>query len=171
MLSYIKKGLVAGIIFFVWASISWMILPFHKMTVNSFKDAEIPELQLQLLKSIETKEPHIYTLPAFGTKDYVGPFAFISLVPSGLEFGPKVLVGGFINDFILGCFLAWIISLTGITAYWDKVRFMTITGFAFVTRGIIAAVNYWGFAGDYALVDIIDGTFTVFLGSLYLAKD
>ena len=34
----IKGGLIGGIIAFIWMNISWMVLPWHAMTIDTVED-------------------------------------------------------------------------------------------------------------------------------------
>ena len=42
----IKGGIFGGIILFVWGFISWVVLPWHTITLNKFKDEAAVEQAL-----------------------------------------------------------------------------------------------------------------------------
>ena len=38
--SFLMGGFVGGVVLFVWGAVSWMVLPWHNMTLNTFTDED-----------------------------------------------------------------------------------------------------------------------------------
>lgn len=160
--------MLTGLAVFAWGMISWMALPWHSMTIKSFKNEQA--VQLSLLQNIDSKEPAIYAVPSMNNKEATGPFAFIALNPMGLKMSPVMMVRGLITQILIAFCVTWLLMQTTGLNFWGKVKFVTIAA------GLITAISstqdstWWGFANDYSLVLAADQIVSWFIGGLLLAK-
>lgn len=164
-----RTAMLTGLAVFAWGMISWMVLPWHSITVKSFKNEQA--VQLSLLQNIDSKESAIYSLPAMNSeKEQIGPYAFIALSPMGLKFSPMMMLKGLATQILIAFLVTWLLMQTTGLTYWGKVKFVTVA--AGLTTGIAATMdwNWWGFAVDYTLVLAADQIVSWFIGGLVLAK-
>ena len=83
--SIVKGAIFGGIILFVWYMISWMALPWHKSTMNVFKNSS--EVEAFMMK--ETPKSGIYVLPCHegkkgDTAKKSSPSLFVSMNKEGV---------------------------------------------------------------------------------------
>jgi len=165
----IKASLLAGFLAHLWITVSWMALPLHKATVHKFNDD--PQIQLALLKEINSGEPGIYALPEMHSgKHKSGPSAFIALTPKGQTFSWKKIAVDLVQK-ILSAFLLGLLMLgAGLTDFKSKVKFSVLAGIFVITLSIIPNIVWWGFAIDYAAVEAVDLLMVSLISGLVLAK-
>ena len=171
-MTYIKGGIVAGIILFLWGTFSWMVLPWHHTTLNAFKD----EQAVSDIIVANVAQSGMYVLPVSqmqGTQDKQEsmPLIFASIHTEGM---PVSMMGniviGFIGQLIAAIFVGWLLTKTSGLSYFGRVWFVLI--FA-LTAGIITEVPYWNwFAFDsmYTGVMIADLLIGWLFAGLILAK-
>ena len=168
MSKLIKASLLAGFLVHLWVTASWMALPFHKATVNSFNDDT--QIQLALLKGISSGKPGVYALPAMHQGKSSGPSAFIALTPAGQTFSWKKVAFDLGNNILTAFLIGILLMLSGITGFKDKVKFSAITGLVVVSMSTLPSVNWWGVALDYAAVETLDLLVSSLIFGLVLAK-
>lgn len=177
-------GLSGGIVLFVWGFVSWMVLPWHNVTLNAFGDENA------MVAAVAANAPTrgIYMIPgeqemaglsaeekaAFaeaGRKRMAeGPFVFAAVSPQGAGGMGPALIGSFLIQF-LGAMLATLLLLRAMAMpYLAKVAFVMLLG---LFAGIVAHApywNWWGFPADYTLVAIADLVIGWFLAGLVIAR-
>lgn len=166
-----RTAMLTGLAVFAWGMISWMLLPWHSMTVKSFKNEQA--VQLSLLQNIDSKESAIYSLPAMNSeknKEQTGPYAFIALNPMGLKFSPMMMLKGFATEILIAFLITWLLMQTTGLSYWSKVKFVSLIGLATAIVAVVPNMNWWGFGLDYSLVMLVDQIVSWFIGGLVLAK-
>ncbi|MBT6842437.1 MAG: hypothetical protein HOA17_01400 [Candidatus Melainabacteria bacterium] len=166
-----RTAMLTGLAVFVWGMISWMVLPWHNMTVKSFTNEQT--VQLSLLQNIDSKEPAIYSLPAMSSeknKEQTGPYAFIALSPMGLKFSPMMMLKGLATQILLALLIVGLLMKTSGLNYWGKVKFVTVIGLVTAIVASVPNMNWWGFGLEYSLVMIVDQVIAWFIGGLVLAK-
>lgn len=167
-----KKNLLlsvlAGLVLFVWGSVSWVVLPWHNMVANKFtNEASVS----QILKE-NAPRAGVYYLP-FSEKDH-GPNqvgAFANVLPQGtdMNMGSKMAVA--VVTQIIGAFLVLTLLLhaSGLS-YWGKVGFIALAGFSI---GFVSHMPYWNwfeFSTPYVLVTVVDITVGWTLAGLAVAR-
>jgi len=183
--SLVLGGLLGGLALFVWGSISWMVLPWHMMTLEKFKD----EATVAQALSANAVVSGVYLLPnphkydpgmteeqkkaeeAEGVKRMIqGPsmFAAVSLSGAG-NMGHPLLITLLGN--ILSALLAtWMLLKTNGLRYLGRVGFvMLIT----LTTAIVAYLpdwTWWRFSTSFTAVGVADLLIGWFLAGLVIAK-
>ncbi|MDA0772013.1 MAG: hypothetical protein O3C63_03625 [Cyanobacteria bacterium] len=163
-----KTAMLTGLAVFAWGMISWMALPWHSMTIKSFKNEQA--VQLSLLQNIDSKEPAIYSLPSMENHEATGPFAFIALNPMGLKMSPVMMLKGLATQILIAFLITWLLMQTTGLNYWGKVRFVTVIGLVTAIVASVPNMNWWGFGLDYSLVMLVDQVIAWFLGGSVVAK-
>lgn len=178
-------GLLGGLVLFVWGSISWMVLPWHMMTFEKFKD----EATIAQALTANALRPGVYLLPnvhkhdpgmteeqkkaeeAEGMKRMMqGPFMFAAVTPQGAGGMRYALLIQLVTG-IVGTFLAtWLLLKTRGLTYLGRVGFVTVLA---LTAAVISHVpywNWWNFSNSYTAVTFADLLLGWFLAGLVIAK-
>lgn len=187
----LKSAIFGGIVVFVWCMISWMILPWHDMTTNSFTN------QNELAKAILQNAPvnGVYVMPSMkpplenpvkssdqsqdntagqsdGSTGWNGPFVFANVVREGMApnkmLRPMILA--LVTQFIGAFIIAWLLLQAKAMRYWHRVRFVTLTGFLVGFLSFMPLWTWWGFTGGYVIVGILDMIIAWFLAGLVIAR-
>jgi hypothetical protein len=175
-------GIVGGIIAFAWGIFSWMFLPWHKVTIEKFKNDYI------VAKVIQENAPvnGVYVLPNMYhyndqmTQEQVdeeenlianGPFVFAAVSVNGMNhrsFAP--FIGSLIIQMIGGILTAWLLFHSRALKYMRKVFFIAVVGLLVGFLSFAPAWNWWGLPAGYTIVGIIDLFIAWFLAGLAMAK-
>ncbi len=182
----IIAGLLAGLVVFIWSSISWMALPFHGKTLHT-----IPDEALNLEVMDEQMTVHgVYHYPGMGDKEAMkadpekamaeltekharGPrVAFMVFLPGG---GPIMYPMTFITGLLIYVIAGWIaayllsVSTGKMKSFKQRVLFVTLLG-VFATLFInFGELNWWFFPVDYTMLAAIDSIISWFLAGLVIA--
>ncbi|MGH7207064.1 MAG: hypothetical protein ACREI2_12745 [Nitrospiraceae bacterium] len=183
--SLVLGGLLGGMALFVWGSISWMVLPWHMMTFEKFKD----EATIAQALTANALRPGLYLLPnvhkhdpgvteeqkkaeeAGGMKRMVqGPFMFASVSLAGAgNMGHPLLITLLSN--ILSALLAtWMLLKTNGLRYLGRVGFVMLIA---LTAAIVAYLpdwTWWHFSTSFTAVGVADLLIGWFLAGLVIAK-
>lgn len=159
-------GVLGGIILFVWSAVSWMVLPWHMMTLHSFKD------EVAVVQTIQTNAPQsgMYMLPLQETSQVKGPLVFASVYTQGM---PSSMTSSLIISFITQIIVAFLVSwlLTKITGgYLSRLGVVMLFALAASIQTDIAYWNWFHFDTMYTAVAIADMLIGWFLAGLLLAK-
>lgn len=173
MNTYIKAGLLGGIILFVWSFISWMLLPWHTVTLNNFKDEKVVAESI----SANVSQSGMYLMPAHMDKQQANsdttkrPFVFASVRTEGMPVSMNIsMLLSLITQVIAAIFVAWLLSKTRGLNYYQRVVFVVIFALA---AGVVTEIPYWnwfGFDPYYTLVSIADLLIGWFFAGLVLAR-
>lgn len=180
-----QAAVLGGIIVFLWGLISWMLLPWHQVTIKQFVNEErVAEVIRE-----NALERGIYLMPSMYTYDNRqtpavaqqrveegreklarGPVMFASINPQGVN--PNMAGSFFISiviNIIGAFFITWIVSqIKG--GYWQRVGFITLIGFLVGFLGLLPAWNWWNFNMSYVVVGMMDLLIGWFLAGLLIAK-
>lgn len=158
---------------FIWSAISWMVLPWHMTTLNSFSD----ETAITQAIVSNTSGSGIYILPLKQMETQPGattqqmPQVFASVNLQGMSPSmAKPMLIGLTTQIIAAILVAWMLTKTAGQTYFGRVGFILI--FA-LTAGIIANVpywNWWGFNVHYTLINLADLLIGWFFAGLVMAK-
>jgi hypothetical protein len=176
---------VGAVLQFIWGGISYMALPWHRMTMETFKD----EAAVAKVIAANAPAPGIYVLPnpnphdastdpsvVKAAKDKMatmwqsGPVVFAA-VSGGKNSDMKQQYGGALAIGALGGLLmTWLLLSVGLPGYWQRARFVTTVA---LTAGVLVHLpymNWWGFPMMYTKVQILDGLAGWTITGLALAK-
>lgn len=164
----IISGMIAGIIVFVWGMLSWMVLPWHTATVHDFGN----EMVVSKAISAATLESGVYSIPSMKDqdKDYDGPIVFVSVKKEKVLKMPWCMIGGLVIQMLAGIFLAWILSLSKIEGFKERLHIICKVVFFAVIVCVIPDWYWWGFSTGYSLVMIADLLIGWGIAGIFLAK-
>ncbi len=177
-----KCAVLGGIVVFIWGIVSWMVLPWHASSFNKFTN------EMAVAEAIQQNAPQsgLYLLPNLfsnsnASKDQMqqgmnmmnnGPVVFASVQVNGVNqqsmLGPMVLA--LVMQIIGAGIVTWMLLQTKALDFRKRVGFVTLFGFAIGWLGMLPEWNWWGFAGSYVVMGIIDLVIGWFLAGLVIAR-
>jgi len=179
----ILAGIVGGIIAFAWGLFSWMVMPWHKLTVEKFKNDDIVA---QVIKE-NAPTNGVYILPnlyhygnmpmsqkQIEVEDRLvteGPFVFAAVSLQGRDvhsFSP--FLGSIVIQIIGALFTAWLLLHSRAFKYARRVLFVTVVGMLVGFLSYMPAWNWWGLPSAYSIIGIVDLVIAWFLAGLAMAK-
>jgi hypothetical protein len=171
MKTYIKSGVLAGVVLFFWGAFSWMALPWHTATLHHFIDGRAVSNGL-IANALQSG---IYVTPmdtdATSQGDTKQAFIFASVHLQGMPSSMvPALIISLLIQIIAAILIAYLLSKTSGLTYFKRVRFVLIFALA---AGIITYLPYWNwfcFDTTYTLVMIADLLLGWLLAGLVLAK-
>lgn len=170
MKTYIKSGVLAGMVLFFWGAFSWMVLPWHNATLHSFIDGQAVAngLEANVLQS------GIYVTPMGmgGSQDraqqaYVFASVHLQGMPSSMF--PALLISLLIQ-IAAAILVAYMLSKTTGLTYCKRVKFVSFFGLA---AGIVTYLPYWNwfcFDATYTFVMMADLLIGWLLAGLVLSR-
>lgn len=164
----IITGFLAGVIVFVWVMFSWMVLPWHKATINSFENKDI------VAETIVQGAPEsgIYAFPgmeAAPEQIAKGPLLFVSVSHTGMNMGQCMLFGFFIQV-VSGIIVTLLLSKAKLSTFNEKMTFIFEVSLFAAIIGILPNWNWWGFSLVFVLVSMIDLLIGWILAGILIAK-
>lgn len=167
----ILGGVLGGIILFIWSALSWMVLPWHMKTLQSFKDDNAVS---QILTANSTQSG-MYMLPSPQMKTSQatpsqGPVMFAAVRLEGMPSMVREMIIQFIIQIVAAFLVTWLVMKTAGLSYLGRVGFVIV--FA-LTAGIVTDLPYWNwfsFDTSYTLVALADLMVGWFLAGLVIAK-
>jgi hypothetical protein len=178
MQKLVKCAVVGGLVLFVWGMISWVVLPWHKMHMMSFKN---DEKVMDVIKD-NASESGIYILPncsenqshsdMMKNRDMMmkGPFVFAAVSMEGKN--PDMtasMVKGFLLKVIAAFIVSWMLMQTRLN-YQRQVGFVTIVGLLIGLTGVLPYWIWFGFPGGFAIATIFEAIVGWFFAGLVIAK-
>jgi len=183
----IKGAIYGGIIVFIWGMISWMLIPWHGMTMMKFTN----EKEVADIVHANTIEDGIYMLPNMcGAKSSClgsaqqgaamtdakealksGPYMFSAISRGGMDpTNVAHYVGGIITQIVAALLIAWLMAHIKGQKYWKKVWFATVAGLFAGIVGYIPSYNWMAFPLSFVGIGILDLLIGWFLAGLAMAK-
>ncbi len=164
-------GMVAGgMVLFLWGTVSWMLLPWHRAAMHGFtNEAAVAEVLLA-----NVPKAGIYVLPDCTKHDQPkppGPFVFASIRPEGVNStSPALYVRGLLIE-MLGALLVTflVVTIPGL-GYGSRVRLITLVALIAGVLGHLPNWQWWQFSFGFTLVNILDLVIGYFLAGLVIAK-
>lgn len=182
----LKCGVVGGVIVFIWNLISWMILPWHELSLKQFKDEK------KVYEVIRENAPvsGVYILPnMYAYRDGMNKSDKNKMVANQQEMmakGPVVfasvsrqgLAGMNITPFIIslliqiagGLIITWMLLQTKFNANKKQIAFFTIAGVLVGILGVLPAWNWWAVSFSYSMSVILDLVIGWFLAGIAISK-
>jgi hypothetical protein len=180
--SLVWCGILGGIIVFIWGMVSWMVLPWHMMTMNKFYNEE----QVAHVIKQNASESGMYMLPCTHCGDSSaserqirrgkemmrnGPMVFSAVKLEGMDpTSVRPFIRGLIIDIIAAFFITWLLLQTKGLKYGKQVWFVTVIGLIAGILGLLPGWNWMGFSSSYTLLCILDLVIGWFLAGLLIAK-
>ncbi len=181
-----RCAIIGGIVVFLWGTISWMVLPWHEMTMHKFKN----EKKVAQVIQENTEQSGVYVLPHFRAHEKgmsksekneavmhgkemmkTGPVIFATVQKNGMKMeGPLPFVLALIVQIIAAYLITWLLLMTKVMPYMRQVGFVTTIA---LIAGIITYVPdlIWGGAAfGFTIVCMLDLIIGWFLGGLVIAK-
>ena len=185
MKSLALGGLLGGLVLFAWGMISWMVLPWHMMTLEKFTN----EAAVAEVLTANATGAGVYLLPnphkhAPGLTDeqkkaaeqdghrrmMQGPFMFAAVSPEGGRPMGQALLTELCTQIVGAILATWLLLQAGGFSYMRKVGFiMTLALLAGVLM-LIPVWNWWRFSPGYMAVGFGDLLIGWFLAGLVIAK-
>ncbi|OAI49752.1 hypothetical protein AYO45_02110 [Gammaproteobacteria bacterium SCGC AG-212-F23] len=169
MTTYLKAGILGGLVLFFWGYVSWMYLPWHSMTLHRFTDEKA------VSQVIQANAPHsgVYLSPmsaisATTQSAQPQPMLFVSAHLQGMSSMVQAMMVSILIQFFSAILVAWMLCRTKLS-YLGRLGFVEV--FA-LTVGIVAYLPGWNwFKIDtlYTLVNMADLLVGWFLAGLLLA--
>jgi hypothetical protein len=166
MKTYIKNGVLAGVVLFVWGAFSWMALPWHTATLHHFIDGQAVSNGLVA----NALQSGIYVTP-MGQDKTQQAFIFASVHLQGMPLSMMpALIVSLLIQMIAAILVAYLLSKTSGLTYYKRVKFVVTFALA---AGIVTYLPYWNwfcFDTTYTLVMMTDLLPGWLLAGLVLAK-
>ncbi len=166
--------LLTALVVFFWSGISHMLLPWWEASYGGFSnEADVSTALMQ-----NTDADGIYFLPDIEPGDEAGaqrmatgPMAFVVLTRGGMDpASPRPYILQFVFNIVIAAFLARLFVCIGPQAFSVRLRMVVVIA---VIAGLMTHMPYWawyGFAGTFTLVSMVDIAVGWFLGGLVLAR-
>ncbi len=164
----ILGAFVGGTILFAWSAVSWMLLPWHNKTMESFtNEPAVSEFFIH-----NTPKAGVYRLPWQFDKSQGGPLVLASVTPRGAKSMGKTMAAGLLVQIIASFLVTFLVyeGSASVPSYWDRVGCVMV--FA-VAAGLVCHVpywNWWGFSLEYTAVSMLDLLVGWFLAGLAIAR-
>ncbi len=179
-----KGALLGGLVLFAWGNVSWIVLPWHNMTLSTFTDED----EVARVLEANTSGRGIYLYPgahhkpgmtpeeqkaaqgAAREKMKAGPFIFVSIVDAGMTSMARPLILGLILQILGALALTMIVVRCRESGFWERVSIVVLVVLAAGILCFLPLWNWFGFATGYTLVSIFDLLISGFLAGLVIAK-
>lgn len=182
-----KGALLGGLTLFVWGALSWMVLPWHMKTMNTFTDEKAVALALvgaapasgvYMLPNGHPNDPNLTpeqrSAAMAQAKDRMtkGPIALVVVNLTGMDpdkMGP-MLAKGFVVQALAALLFTWLLLQAGIAGYGARVLFVVVAALAGAVVCHLPNMVWMGYPADYTNVLMADTVVGWLLGGLVLAK-
>ena len=153
------SGIVGGLILFVWSFVSWMVLPWHNHTFQTFAH----EQSVEAILSVDAPSAGMYVLKN-------KPFAFLAVSPQGYGSMNSKMLFAALFDFLSASLVAYLLLRLKKTNYFSRLIVVLAFALAVGIQGHVSNWNWWGFSSSFTLVGMADLIIGWFLAGLVLAK-
>lgn len=171
-------AIVGAIVAFVWSFISWMVLPWHEWTFQSFRNEEF----IGWVIKENTKKDGVYIIPkvcdeksSFNSKELKGkssegPFVYAQIKRKGIDYSrSKYHIIAFLTQFIGATLIGILLLQASSLKYGGRLSFITLVGVIIGVLGHVPNWNWFGGGTLFLLVTLADLTITWFLAGLLMA--
>lgn len=181
----ILGGVLGGLVMFLWGAISWMVLPWHDLTIAAFPEestiaeavlAQAPQDGVYLLPNARQQDPRLspeekaQALSAATERMKTGPFIFMSVARSGANLeDPMLLVRSLIIQIIGATLITMLLVQTRGLRFWCRVGFVETAGIAIAIFATLPMWNWWQFPLPYTLVNFADFVIAAIFAGLVIA--
>jgi hypothetical protein len=182
--SLILGAVLGGITAFLWSFISWSVLPWHSKQLHSFQNED----EVSAIIASHAPQSGNYLLPTGPSQEGMnsdqkkaaeeirlqkmrkGPLVFAAIRKEGFGSFPMVLITQLLCQMFAALLFTWMLLQTSGLSYARRVTFLAVAGLAASVIADLPNWNWWGFAGAYTAVNLVDYTLTWLLAGLVIAK-
>ncbi len=170
-------GFLGAVVIFVWTFLSWVVLPFHDMTMS---DIPNEDAVVEVLKD-NIEETGVYFYPGRANADSTlaqkleaGPRVPFMVYREGAstQMSPSQFVFGFIFNFIAATIVAWMLSMTSdnkLLRYGQRVLFVTFFGVFIAVFSDLMMWNWMLYPMSYVIIVAYDNVITWALAGTVIA--
>lgn len=178
-------GIVGGIVAFVWAFVSWGVLPWHSWAINKFKN---PDFVTWVVKENATVDG-VYMAPYTQTDDVnltpgeikqeieqqeaamkKGPYVFAQVRTKGMDPShPSLYIYSFLTQFAGAFLISWLLYKVVDTSYGGRLFFVTMIGLIVGVLGLLPDWNWFGAGYKFTLIMMADYLIQWFIVGIFLA--
>lgn len=164
-------GLLGGIVLFVWGAVSYMLLPWHSATLETFKDeAAVAQILsanatgsgMYLLPNLHRYDPSLTDAQRKAADDegmtrmMQGPFIFAAVSLHGTRDMGAALLLTLLADILSAGLVTWLLLQTAGVGYWGRVGFVVMTVLAACTIAYLPYWIWWSFSTSFTAVEFAD---------------
>jgi hypothetical protein len=181
----ILGGVLGGLVMFLWGAFSWMVLPWHDLTIGTFSQeslvagavlAQAPRDGVYLLPNARQQNPRLsleekaQALSAAKDRMKVGPFIFMSVARGGIDPGdPMLFVRSLIIQIVGATLITMLLVQTRGLRFWCRVGFVETAGITIAIFATLPLWNWWQFPLPYTLVNFADLVIAAIFAGLVIA--
>ena len=166
MIKKLFLGAVAGgIILFIWSAVSWMALPWHRMTLKHFRNE--PEVSQFIISHAGRG---VFYMPTEPAKMAEGPFVFANIDPQGGRPMGQAMVLSFLIQALGAFFVTFLVCEGNVASYWDRVGCVLVFAIAAGAVCYLPHWNWWRSPTIYTVVNMLDLAVGWFFAGLAIAK-
>ena len=176
----ILGGIFGGVVLFAWGALSWMVLPWHRSTIQKFGQENVVEVVLAanaptagvyiVPNACPLKTPDKTARQAAQKKAETGPFAFVVVSPKGVGPMKRNMIREFAIQILAAMFITTLLLRLGKTSYGNRVVSAVLFAFAASLVTEVSNWNWWGFPLNFTLAACADLLVGWFLAGLVIAK-
>ena len=160
-------AIVAGVIVFAWGMISWMVLPWHKNTINSFKNEPVVVQGLKL----SAPESGVYSYPAMDDKDHTKrPLIFMAISHKPAKNMAICMLIGLIIQTLGALVLTCIVSKANIQEFGGRLALIIKIVFFATIVCHLPYWHWWGIPSGYTLLAFLDLLIAWGIAGAWIAK-
>ena len=152
-----------GIVLFVWAFVSWTLLPWHDLAANRFTN------EPAVVQALRENAPRagVYHLPSAPEQRRAGArAAFVHVLPQGFEWN---VVRALVGQWIAALLVVLLLAHTAGLGYWRRVLFVVLVGLAAAFVNPLPYWDWFGLSARYVVVTLLDALIAWFLAGLVMA--
>lgn len=164
--SILLGAVLGGIVLFVWSALSWMVLPWHEMTMSGFKN----DKAVSDVISANAEKSGVYFSPSDQDRLGAGPLVYAAVRREGMTSMAKPMVVGLLVDILCAALVSWLVLQTAGKSLLAKVGFVMVLALAIGIFERISDANWWGFPPAYTALLIADLVVGWCLAGLVIAR-
>lgn len=163
-----KGAAAGGAIVFIWSALSWMVLPWHDKTLNSFSDPA------PVVNAVTANAPRsgIYVLrnDSHGQAAPTDPFIFLSIRRAGWGAMGRALALGLLVQMFGAFYWTWILGkIPGLTLR-DAALYGLFFGLCVGVLGSMPNWVWWKFSLPFSLLYVADAVIGWTAASVVIAR-
>ena len=151
-------GLSGGVTLFVWGFVSWMLIPWHDMTLERFENETTVEAALKA----NAPTSGVYVLPNLEGKSseemqgLKGTFAFATVqLDWEMSMGPQMVIH-FLGNCVAAGFATWLLLKTTVSGFVSRVRYVKLIAIVAWLACILPMGIWWKFSASFLLINFVD---------------
>lgn len=178
-------GLLGGLVLFLWGAVSWMVLPWHLMTLEKFTDEAAvagiltltaPRAGVYILPNPHKHEPGLTPEQRKLAEEeghrrmMQGPFMFASVSLSGARDLKSALVTSLLGSTLAALLATWLLLKTSGLSYLGRAGFLVLVALTAAVIDYLPNWTWWTFSTSYTAVAFADLLIGWLLAGLVMAK-